>query len=467
MSSSENLNITRIEHLGGEIVVLDRYVHSDLGWIDDVVEVANNQGCAAVVCFGRANWVKRQVEWIVTRNFLEFHSVPDFSNALSTERNHRIWETTLAATGHLLANGAKILFVLKDHSWLHLPETLAALGVKDDVLPSLLHLPGVTSEFGTWEGPQPEHAPLATSRDCVAIRDRAIGALLGLAIGDAVGATHEFSPKPDKRIAWDMVGGGPFDLRPGEWTDDTAMAFALATSLLANAELDQADLADRFVEWWKSGTYSCTGTCFDIGTTTRGSLERYLRTRNPVAGPEEPESAGNGALMRLAPVAIRHWNDSDKAALVADRQTVVTHAAPAARKASQAFARLLTAAIAGAPAPDVLASEHALAFPEWRGASRQRIRGSGYVVHSFEASLWAVSRTSSFESAVLLAVNLGEDADTTGAITGQLAGALYGASSIPAKWLSKLSLKHELSSLAESLFEASNSETQALPGRII
>jgi len=149
----------------------------------------------------------------------------------------------------------------------------------------------------------PEQIP-ARSPD--AILDRAKGALVGLAVGDTVGTTLEFHSRDSYPLLTYMVGGGPFQLRAGEWTDDTAMALALGESLIDRGRFDPADLMHRFVEWRDSGAYSCTGTCFDIGTTVGAALNRWLWSGEPMAGSSDPMSAGNGSLMRLAPVALRY-----------------------------------------------------------------------------------------------------------------------------------------------------------------
>ena len=159
-------------------------------------------------------------------------------------------------------------------------------------------------------------------------RDRAVGAMLGLAIGDAIGTTLEFSVRDTRQPVTDMIGGGPFRLKPGEWTDDTAMALCLADSLLACNHLDQRDLMQRFCRWWRSGENSCTGTCFDIGNATREALFRFEHTGNPVAGSTDPQKAGNGSLMRLAPAAIRHHADVASAIDVARRQSLTTQSTP-------------------------------------------------------------------------------------------------------------------------------------------
>jgi ADP-ribosyl-[dinitrogen reductase] hydrolase len=296
-----------------------------------------------------------------------------------------------------------------------------------------------------------------------AIADRAAGALLGLAIGDAIGTALEFAPRDSKPRLTRMVGGGPFRLQPGQWTDDTAMALALADSLLANASLDEADLMRRFVRWHEEGEYSCTGSCFDIGITTRRALATWKQTGNPFAGSADPRSAGNGSLMRLAPVAIRHWQDRKSLRDVAARQSRTTHGAPEAVDACIGFAQLLANAIAGHPRSAVMRAREGadagaigpILAGSWRGKHRSKIASSGYVAHALEAALWCVGRTGGFEDAVLLAANLGDDADTTAAITGQLAGALYGARMIPDEWLATLAWKDEIEAKATALFEAS------------
>ena len=300
----------------------------------------------------------------------------------------------------------------------------------------------------------------------ITTRDRAIGALLGLAAGDAVGTTLEFEPRDAYEPLTDMVGGGPFRLKAGQWTDDTAMALALADSLLACDELDEADLLARFSDWRRTGRYSCTGACFDIGVTTRQAIMRWELTGAVHAGSTDPLTAGNGSLMRLAPVAIRYWNDGGKLADAAARQSRTTHGAPEAVDACIAYARVLADAIEGRSRDEVLAPRRepyagavvGVMEGSWRGKARAEVRASGYVAHSLEAALWCVAETADFRGAVLLAANLGEDADTTAAIAGQLAGALHGASGIPAEWLAKLAWRERIEATAEGLFRAAGAQ---------
>lgn len=294
--------------------------------------------------------------------------------------------------------------------------------------------------------------------------DRAIGALLGLAAGDAVGTTLEFSRRDAQPRLTDMVGGGPFDLRPGQWTDDTAMALALGHSLADKDAFDPRDCMNRFVNWYRWGVYSCTGTCFDIGFATRASLLRFEDEDDPFAGSTRPEHAGNGSLMRLSPVAI--WGarrDDATVAQVARDQSRLTHGAPECLAACEAYA-LLTARVIrgeGAPVPlaplpvptDASARIAEILTGGWRDKARSQIESSGYVVDSLEAALWCVDQTDNFEAAILLAANLADDADTVAAITGQLAGALYGASGIPAGWLQKLAWRDEIEALALKLLD--------------
>jgi ADP-ribosyl-[dinitrogen reductase] hydrolase len=293
------------------------------------------------------------------------------------------------------------------------------------------------------------------------VRDRAAGALLGLAVGDALGTTLEFKLRDSYPQLTDMIGGGPFKLRPGEWTDDTAMALALADSLHGQADLDEADLMRRFVQWREQGVYSCTGHCFDIGVTTQQALSRWQRTGDPIAGSTAANTAGNGSLMRLSPVAIRFFNDRARLRDVAARQSRTTHAAPEAVDACVAYAEVLADAIEGRPRSEIMRDRvgdfagaiAAIMAGSWRGMARGGGKSSGYVAHALEASMWSVGRTGSYQEAVLLAANLGDDADTTAAITGQLAGAMYGAAAIPERWLDLLAWRPRIQCMAEGLLE--------------
>ncbi|MEO9467624.1 ADP-ribosylglycohydrolase family protein [Parasphingorhabdus sp.] len=291
-------------------------------------------------------------------------------------------------------------------------------------------------------------------------RDRALGAMLGLATGDAVGTTLEFQRRDSYQQLTDMVGGGPFDLMPGQWTDDTAMSLALADSLAHDSQLDESDLMQRFVSWMDEGAYSCTGSCFDIGITTRRALADWKSSGDPVSGSTDPRTAGNGSLMRLAPVAVRHWRNNAHLVDVAARQSQTTHGAAEAVQACIAFAEVLSEAIKGSADPirntrfsyNFSGKLKSILNGNWVDKERYEIASSGYVMHSLEAAFWCVNESSDFRESILLAANLGDDADTTAAITGQLAGAIYGAKSIPAEWLHKLAWRDQIVEKAELLF---------------
>ena len=290
---------------------------------------------------------------------------------------------------------------------------------------------------------------------------RARGALLGLAVGDAVGTTVEFMPRGSFPPVTDMVGGGPFGLEAGQWTDDTPMALCLAESLLADPGLSARDLMGRFDRWEAEGHNSSTGRCFDVGHTTLAAISRYRRTGDPLAGDPSPRAAGNGSIMRLAPVAVRWWRDPDTAEAVARRQGLTTHAAPEAVDACALLARMLAGAIGGGGREAVLApgvdpgwrpSIRAIAAGGWRGKAEAEVRSTGYVVHTLEAAVWAFAGTASFEEAVPRAVDLGDDADTVGAVAGQIAGAVYGLGGVPERWAGRLHRGGDILDLGARLF---------------
>jgi ADP-ribosylglycohydrolase len=305
--------------------------------------------------------------------------------------------------------------------------------------------------------------------------DRYRGAILGLAVGDALGTTLEFKVPGTFKPITDMLGGGPFGLQPGQWTDDTSMALCLAESLIEKRGFDPKDQMDRYCRWWREGYLSSTGTCFDIGLTVRKSLESYLRTGEPFSGSTDPFTAGNGSLMRLALVPLAFRRNIALAIHNAGESSRTTHAAPTAIAACRYFAGLLLGALEGRSKEQLLSSFfypgldrdhwHRQPIPpeiaEIAGGSFKlkeppEIKGSGFVVRSLEAALWAFHRSDSFREGALRAVNLGDDADTTGAIYGQLAGAYYSVTGIPQDWIERLALRELISEKALELFDVSN-----------
>lgn len=302
--------------------------------------------------------------------------------------------------------------------------------------------------------------------------DRAVGALLGLAVGDAVGTTVEFQPPGSFAPVTDLVGGGPHGLRAGQWTDDTSMALCLAESIRDRGAQDLADQMGRYLRWWRDGRLSSTGACFDIGITTEAQLDRFARTGEPVDPHVDQERAPNGSLMRLAPVPIRWHADPEEAAEQAAISSRPTHPADRPVDACRLLGALTAALISGADpgevlapgfwsAPDLDPEVAALAAGAWRGKEPPAIRGTGYCIDALEAALWAVAGAADFREAVLRAANLGDDADTTAAIAGQLAGARWGASGIPAGWRTAVAMGERIVELATQLFAAGGGSVPA------
>lgn len=301
-------------------------------------------------------------------------------------------------------------------------------------------------------------------------RDRYRGCLLGLACGDAVGTTVEFKTRGSFPPVTDMVGGGPFGLRAGQWTDDTSMALCLGESLLVRQGFDAHDQMTRYVNWWEWGYLSATGQCIDIGGTVREALVRFRQTDDPMAGSTDPRTAGNGSLMRLAPVVLYFFPDAAQVQMQCAASSRTTHAAPEAVDCCRLLGHVLCRCLAGKGKASVLdgtmlplsePAVRALAAGEYVYKTRDEITGSGYAVASLEAALWCFHTTSSFEAAVLAATNLGDDADTTAAITGQIAGAHYGLAGIPPQWVERLHLREDIVAMADALGESARARGRA------
>lgn len=303
--------------------------------------------------------------------------------------------------------------------------------------------------------------------------DRHLGCLLGLAAGDALGTTLEFKPPGSFTPISDIVGGGPFRLKAGQWTDDTSMALCLAESLITKKAFDPKDQAERYVAWMTKGHLSATGTCFDIGNTVSGALRDFQRSGDPFSGPDGKYDAGNGSIMRLAPVPMAYAGDTESAIHLSGESSRTTHQTAACVDACRYLGGVIAALLNGRGKDEVLVPWFHPVRGEWQpgelcpeidavaaGSFKTKqppeIRGTGYVVHSLEAALWAFYQTDNFRDGALLAVNLGDDADTTGAIYGQIAGAGYGIEGIPAEWREHLAMRDLLEDFARQLHEFSS-----------
>lgn len=277
------------------------------------------------------------------------------------------------------------------------------------------------------------------------------GSLMGLAVGDALGTTVEFAPPGTFKPVTHIMGGGPFRLKAGQWTDDTAMALCLAESLIEKRAFDPIDQLQRYVRWYREGHLSSTGACFDIGSTTLSGLLEFERTGESYCGSVDGRAAGNGSLMRLAPAPLFFAAAPEESIVRSGDSSRTTHAAQVCVDACRYYGGLIAGAARGVAKADLLAELYSPVPGYWqsnplapaidavaRGSFKHKdppdIRGAGYVVHSLEAALWAFHRSNDFREGALLAVNLGDDADTTGAVYGQLAGAYYGFTAIPERW---------------------------------
>jgi ADP-ribosylglycohydrolase len=351
------------------------------------------------------------------------------------------------------------------------------------------------------------HSPLnSQSKE----QEKIVGSLVGLAIGDALGASVEFRPRQylvDHPVK-DMQGGGTWGLQAGQWTDDTSMALCLAASLITQHGFNPYDQMVRYKWWYKKGFLSSTGQCFDIGSTTRTSLEEFSRRQSVLKQHFRTEKdedidnlsfdqvksvsnfnvvcglagqAGNGPLMRLAPVPLFYFRDPESAVRLAGESARLTHGDQKAVDACRYYAALIVAAINGRSKDELLSNQFYEKNQQWFGRDKLHdevlsvahgsykksggyddgIRGKNYIVNTLQAALWAFwSDGNSFEQGALNAVNLGDDTDTTAAVYGQLAGAYYGISAIPRQWARQLYAMNLIISVGEWLyFEGSRSRS--------
>ncbi len=280
--------------------------------------------------------------------------------------------------------------------------------------------------------------------------DKKLGLFLGLAIGDALGAPLEFQKarEPDNYLTR-YTTGGPHNVSVGEWTDDTSMALALATSLIEKNKFDAEDVMNKFCQWFQHGKFCTRTKCFDIGNTVYDALTsysdsiKYNQFVHPYRGRVDEETSGNGALMRMAPVIIVS-RDRDEAIRLAMQQTLLTHASQLCVQYSIMFAEEL---YLGKPI-----SKYSQ-FKLSDDIRREDVMSGGFVKETYEAAWWAFSSSSSFEECIVKAVNRGHDADTTGAVAGMLAGRYYGLSGIPDHFKDKLIMFDDLHKTALELAE--------------
>ena len=284
---------------------------------------------------------------------------------------------------------------------------------------------------------------------------RVLGGLLGLACGDALGGTLEFLSEAEGRIRYgylkDIIGGGCWDLKPGEVTDDTMMTIAVAEGILENPQNPVSHIGEKFIDWYKSRPK-------DVGNIINLALSAYIESGSweiaaaSAHGFNEGISAGNGSLMRCIPVAL-YYKDPEIMTNVTVGQSKLTHYDDKATRACVFYNNLISGYLNGETKITFI-KEMLSGYPEYSkvlNMSKCNLKSSGFVVDSLISSLWCFINTNTFEEAVCEAVNLCGDADTVGAITGGLAGAYYGAESIPLRWSEKILVKDKLTELAHRL----------------
>lgn len=286
-----------------------------------------------------------------------------------------------------------------------------------------------------------------------AVRDRAKGALWGLLVGDALGDPLQFGPpRPDNHLLTEMEAGGPFRTPAGYWTDDGAMALCIIDSAVRKGGYDLRDIADTFLRWYQDGYMSSLDHAFDVGCSTSSSLHKYAATGNLVNGHEGAQ--GNGSLMRHAPATFLARKEG-RAPAVCFEISDVTHASASVREC----VRTLDAAISRHVFDHDLGKTDALGRyvkeSDGRkvGAPRNKVACSGHAAEALDAALWAFHTTDTFEDALIRAVNNGNDSDTVGAITGQIAGSWYGFSAIPKRWLKAMKDYKKLDELIEKFLD--------------
>ncbi len=301
------------------------------------------------------------------------------------------------------------------------------------------------------------------------LKSQFMGSLWGAAAGDALGVPVEFLPRA--KLAADPVTGmrghGTHMQPPGTWSDDTSLILCTVESLLVNHGVDTHDLAERFLRWLVEAHWTPRGVVFDIGIATRQALARFSEGKKPeLCGGRQEFDNGNGSLMRMLPVSlwVRTMPEEDALSLV-HRVSRITHAHPRAQMTCGFFTLLVWALAEGAAPSEALVTAwrraeayykfHEDFSREWShllrlspdvlpGLAEADIRGTGYCIHTLEASTWCLLQGSTFAGSVLRAVNLGDDTDTVGCVTGALAGLHHGLDGVPAGWVTPLARHDEL-----------------------
>ncbi len=282
----------------------------------------------------------------------------------------------------------------------------------------------------------------------ITMKNRYLGAMLGLAVGDALGAPVEFKERGSFPAVTAMEAGGPFNLQKGQWTDDTSLALCLGLSLVEKNGFDPYDQIERYIRWFREGYMSCTGNCFDIGNTTKAALLRYEENKDIYAGSvDDPPT--NGSLMRLAPVPLFYFKNLEETIKYAGLSSKVTHAPVNCIKTCEDLALYIHLALQGKSKTEIF-KDSSIDFTK----TYEQVSGKGTALECLEGAMWCFYHSSSFDEGVKLAVNLGDDTDTTAAVFGQIAGSFYGVEGIPEYLLNDLWDKKLIEDVALKLFNS-------------
>lgn len=307
-------------------------------------------------------------------------------------------------------------------------------------------------------------------------KNRVLGGLLGLCTGDALGVPVEFCSRDYLKAnpVTDMIGYGTHNQPPGTWSDDSSLAFCLAESLCNGFDLQ--DIANKFVKWLYEGYWTPHGEVFDAGNTTRKAICRLKNGVNPLdAGPNDEFSNGNGSLMRILPLSFYlEKRDTERQFEIAHQVSRLTHGHPRSQMACGIYIQVAINLLKGdspqkayermkdvvldyyskEPYVNELCHFRRIVQSDISELPEIEIRSDGYVIHTLEAGLWSFLNSNSYRDAVLTAVNLGGDTDTTGAVTGGLAGIYYGYDNIPREWIRKIVKAKDIIKLGERLYES-------------
>lgn len=285
--------------------------------------------------------------------------------------------------------------------------------------------------------------------------------LMGFVVGDALGVPFEFKSRRymDQNPFIDMVENGSHHQPLGTWSDDTSMTIATMDSIAQTGEISVTDIMNRFLSWYRNADYTAGNLVFDMGITTQISLDNYSRGKNPLeCGQKREYSNGNGSLMRMLPIAYYIWSNAieeEEATKLINELSSITHAHPISQLGCKIYCDYLSYLMDGADKyyayfmlqqndyekyypKEVVEKYQRILDGSIIVQSASRISGSGYIVDTLEASIWASFNSENYEEALKNAINLGDDTDTVGAITGSMAGIMYGYKSIPEKWVSAI-----------------------------